>query len=156
MTPARVVPATVDDLPTILQLQLLAYQSEARLLGNPDIPPLKQTLDDLRAEHGKGVVLKAVDGDVIVGSVRGRREGGTTYVSKLMVHLDSQGHGIGSRLLEAIESALPAERFELFTSDQSLRNLELYERVGYRPVRTAEAAPGLRLVYMQRNAAPAA
>ena len=33
-----------EDLQEILDLQYLAYQSEARLLNNMDIPPLKQTL----------------------------------------------------------------------------------------------------------------
>ena len=147
----RIIPATVDDLPEILQLQLLAYQSEARLLGNLDIPPLKQTLDDLHAEFDNGVFLKAVDDDLIVGSVRGRRADGTTYVSKLIVHPDHQGQGIGTRLLAQIESTLPAEHYELFTSDQSLRNLALYDRIGYRQIRTEEVTPTLRLVYLRKT-----
>lgn len=31
------------DLKAILELQYLAYQSEAKLFNNPDIPPLKTT-----------------------------------------------------------------------------------------------------------------
>ena len=38
------------DLPEILQLQYLAYQSEADLFGSRDIPPLKQTLDEVIEE----------------------------------------------------------------------------------------------------------
>ena len=34
----------------ILQLQYLAYQSEAALFGTKDIPPLKQTLEEVRQE----------------------------------------------------------------------------------------------------------
>ncbi len=34
--------AEAEDLPAILELQYLAYRSEAELLGNWDIPPLKQ------------------------------------------------------------------------------------------------------------------
>ena len=132
-------------------MQLLAYQSEARLLGNPDIPPLKQTLADLRAEYHKGVVLKAVDDELIVGSVRAYCESNTTYISMLIVHPDRQGQGIGTRLLTELESLFPAEHYELFTSDQSLRNLALYERLGYRLVRTEEVTPTLRLVYLRKT-----
>ena len=42
--------ADQDDLVKILQLQYIAYQSEAALFGSRDIPPLKQTLDELTEE----------------------------------------------------------------------------------------------------------
>ena len=39
--------AEYKDLEKILELQYLAYQSEAELFGNRDIPPLKQTLSEV-------------------------------------------------------------------------------------------------------------
>lgn len=49
------------DLPEILQLQCIAYQSEADLFGSRDIPPLKHTYDDnvrgsnnIRNRHAPG------------------------------------------------------------------------------------------------------
>ena len=42
-----IVKAQYDDLREILELQYLAYQSEAALFGSRDIPPLKQTLDEV-------------------------------------------------------------------------------------------------------------
>ncbi len=39
--------AEQNDLQEILQLQYHAYQSEAELFGNKDIPPLKQTLSEV-------------------------------------------------------------------------------------------------------------
>ena len=39
---------------------------------NPEIPPLKQKLDDVLREYQKGIILKAVEEDnTIIGSVRG-------------------------------------------------------------------------------------
>ena len=49
------------DLKEILALQYLAYQSEAKLFSNPDIPPLRQTLDDVLEEYRNGVILKVTD-----------------------------------------------------------------------------------------------
>ena len=43
--------ATKEDLSEILQLQYLSYQSEAKLLNNFDIPPLKQTLQEVQNEY---------------------------------------------------------------------------------------------------------
>ena len=45
--------ATENDLREILDLQYLAYQSEAALFESNDIPPLKQTLDELTYEFNK-------------------------------------------------------------------------------------------------------
>ena len=50
--------ADFKDLNEILQLQYLAYQSEAELFGSKDIPPLKQTLDEVIEEYRKGIILK--------------------------------------------------------------------------------------------------
>jgi ribosomal protein S18 acetylase RimI-like enzyme len=147
----KIIEAEYDDLKAILELQYLAFQSQAKLLGNYEIPPLRQTLDEVRAEYRKGVILKAVDdGGAIVGSVRGYAENGTTYVSKAMVRPELQGGGIGTRLLNEIERSLPSPRYELYTSPMSAGNLALYERLGYSRFREAEVAPGLVMVYLQK------
>ena len=43
----EVIRADIQDLPKILELQYLAYQSEAALFGDPNIPPLTETLEEL-------------------------------------------------------------------------------------------------------------
>ena len=53
--------ATKEDLSEILQLQYLSYQSEAKLLNNFDIPPLKQTLQEVQNEYDNGTRLKVLD-----------------------------------------------------------------------------------------------
>lgn len=66
------------DLKAILELQYLAYQSEAKLFNNPDIPPLKQTLEDVEQDYEKGIILKATDeNNKIIGSVRAYCENDT-------------------------------------------------------------------------------
>lgn len=140
-----------DDLGRILELQYLAYQSEAELLGTSDIPPLKQTLTEVEAEFKRGVILKAVESSgTIIGSVRGWAEEGTLYVGKLIVHPEQQGHGIGSRLLEAIEERCPHTRCELFTSAKSVKNIRLYERIGYKVFRGEKISEQLSFVYLEK------
>lgn len=65
-----IVKACLEDLQEILQLQYLAYQSEAALFGSNDIPPLKQTIDEVIEEYHKGVILKLVADNKIIGSIR--------------------------------------------------------------------------------------
>ncbi len=144
-------PAEADDLPAILALQRRAYQSEAELVGNPRIPPLLETLNELQRALRDGVFLKAVDWTgAIIGSVRGIVKDGTLHVGKLMVEPSWQGRGIGSRLLAAIEEHCPQPRYELFTSNKSVRNIALYERAGYVRCGERDVGAGLRFVYLEK------
>ena len=147
----RIIKAAREDLRTILDLQYLAYQSEARLLNNYNIPPLMQTYRELLEEFNKGIVLKAInmEGD-IVGSVRGYVDAGTLHIRKLIVHPDMQGKCIGTQLLQRMEGVCPQPRYELFTSCKSVRNLNLYHRLGYVCFMEEKTAADLRLVYMEK------
>lgn len=127
-----IVSADQQDLQEILDLQYLAYQSEAKLLDNFFIPPLTQTLPEAQQEYEKGYFLKTVNEDsIIIGSVRAYSQNDTLYIGKLIVHPDFQGHGIGTKLLSEMERKYPHKRYELFTSSKSTRNIKLYERLGY-------------------------
>ena len=145
--------ATKEDLPAILNLQYRAYQSEAVLLQNFSIPPLKQTLADLAVEFERGVVLKAEEGCMIVGSVRAYCEDGTARIGKLIVDSAFQGRGIGTALLSAVELACSAQRYELFTSSKSEKNIRLYERAGYVRFAEKEAGEGITFVYLEKPSA---
>lgn len=143
--------ANKADLKAILELQYLAYQSEARLFNDQDIPPLKQTLEDIESEFENGIVLKAIDENGnIVGSVRAFDENGSAYIGKLMVQPDLQGNGIGTQLLSAIEREYPDHRYELFTSTRSIGNIRLYERLGYRIFKQVVVTDELQFVYMEK------
>lgn len=139
------------DLQEILDLQYLAYQSEAKLFNNPNIPPLKQTLSDVAEEYQKGIILKASDDTgTIVGSIRGYCSNGTVYIGKLMVHPDMQNQGIGTKLLNSIEKEFPNQRYELFTSTRSSKNIILYERLGYKIYDEKKITDELKFIYLEK------
>lgn len=144
--------AEKKDLQKILDLQYLAYQSEAKLFDNTNIPPLRQTLAEVESEYQKGVVLKAVDeNNTIIGSVRAYCDNGTVYIGKLMVHPEKQGQGIGTQLLSAMENEYPNQRYELFTSSKSKKNIELYERAGYKIFSEKQITDELKFVYLEKH-----
>ncbi|MBD5137414.1 MAG: GNAT family N-acetyltransferase [Lachnospiraceae bacterium] len=146
-----IVKAEKEDLQKILDLQYLAYQSEAMLFDNQDIPPLKQTLTDVEDEYQIGLILKALDeNNVIIGSVRAFCNNGTVYIGKLMVHPSKQGQGIGTQLLLEMEKQYPKQRYELFTSTRSEKNIALYKKLGYKIFDNKQVTEELRFVYMEK------
>ena len=147
----KILKAEASDLETILNLQYLAYQSEAALFSNKDIPPLKETLDELTQEYNNGIILKMVENDVIIGSVRAYEKRGTAFIGKLMVHPDYRCRGYGSMLLKAIEKFYPDCRLELFTSTRSEANIRLYESLGYRIFKQQKIDEELTFVYMAKD-----
>ena len=143
--------AREEDLKEILELQYLAYQSEAALFGNKDIPPLKQTLEEVVDEYSAGLVLKMTDeNDEIIGSVRAHEKDGTVYIGKLMVRPDHQKKGYGKRLLLEVEKYYPGKRYELFTSTRSIDNIRLYQSAGYKEFEQKAVDDELVFVYMEK------
>lgn len=144
--------AMKEDLSEILDLQYLAYQSEARLFDDEDIPPLKQTLVDVENEYQRGIILKALDEDgAIIGSVRAFCENGTVYIGKLMVHPSKQGKGIGTQLLLEMEKQYPKQRYELFTSTRSEKNIALYQKLGYKIFDEKQVTEELKFLYLEKG-----
>lgn len=150
-TEYKITKASEEDLQEILELQHLAYQSEAALFGRQDIQPLTETLDELAEEYKAGTVLKMTDENgKIIGSVRGKEADGTLYIGKLMVHPDHQRKGYGRRLVTAIEECCPGRRYELFTSTRSVNNIRLYESLGYKKFDERDEDGEIRFVYLEK------
>jgi len=148
----KIIKALPKDLPDILRLQYLAYQSEAELFGSRDIPPLKETLSELEDEYDRGVILKLVtDDNVIIGSVRAHASEDTAYIGKLMVHPDHRKRGYGSMLLSEIENCFAGMRYELFTSTRSVDNIRLYQKLGYQIFDERKVDSELVFVYMLKS-----
>ena len=143
--------ANVEDAEEILELQKLAYRSEAMIYNDWSIPPLTQSIEEIRAEFAENTFLKACETDNIVGSVKVSVDKGNCEIGRLIVHPDLQGQGIGTQLMLAVEAEFPmAERFELFTGSKSARNIRMYEKLGYRIFARKPLSERVELVFMEK------
>ncbi|MEO3803974.1 GNAT family N-acetyltransferase [Nonomuraea sp. B1E8] len=147
--------AVAADAGEILTVQRAAYVSEAQLYGDPYIPPLVESLEQVRKAIEGAVVLKALDAGRIVGAVRGQLSGTTCVVGRLVVAPDRQGQGLGTALLRSLHAEVPeASAFDLFTGHLSEGNVRLCRRLGYRETRRERMDDHLTLVHLRRPADP--
>jgi ribosomal protein S18 acetylase RimI-like enzyme len=149
-----------EDIGELLTLQRAAFLLDAQLYGDPFLPSLTQTLEQLRAEVAdpNRVFLAAKLGARLVGSVRALRQGRIIHISRLMTAPDVIRCGIGGSLLGAIEAAMEEDAyfFELGTGMKSTENIAMYQRRGYRIVNETTDEAGISVVNMSKPVVVAA
>jgi GNAT superfamily N-acetyltransferase len=128
----------------LLQLQRAAYRVEAELIGSSEIPPLRESLDELRGcgETFLGAYLRGI----LVGGVSWKLDGATVDIHRLVVDPGHARRGIGTTLIRAALAANPnAARVTVQTGEANTPAARFYLREGFTPVRTVEPVPGLRV-----------
>jgi GNAT superfamily N-acetyltransferase len=142
----------LDDAGEALTVQRAAFVSEARTYGTAEIPPLTETLEQIRHEIETTITIGAFAGTRLVGSARLTLDGTIGWVSRVAVAPDQQGGGIGGGLLDRVETAAPTSvsTFQLCAGGLSDANLAMYERRGYREFERRRDAAGVELVCMRK------
>jgi ribosomal protein S18 acetylase RimI-like enzyme len=119
----------------LMTLRRAAFVTEAQLIGDPSIPPLTQTLRELRDDLARPdvITLGAWRGHRLVASIRVLVEGPKATLGRFAVAPDLQAKGIGTQLLQEIVGYLPEGTQEvwIFTSRDSVQNIAMYTRRGY-------------------------
>jgi len=129
--------AKFEDLIDILNIQKEAFLSEAELYNCYDVEPLTQTLESIQNDFNDYLFLKAEYHGEIVGSVKVKNNGDYCYIGKLIVPSKFQNKGIGRKLMTEAEKIFSnIKKYELFTGEKSIKNIKLYESLGYRIIET--------------------
>ena len=136
MSDVLVRPAQAADLP---QIGFVGYASWVRGIG-PHVGPeaherISEDVFSSFARDCREQILVAELGGRVIGFVA--TEDGDDYISDLWVSPDSEGQGIGSRLISAVEAIVAARGYafaevEVLTAND--RALRLYGHLGFETV----------------------
>jgi len=149
----EVVPLDLSDTgvaSAVLTLQRRAYEVEAGLIGFDDIPPLRETLEELRAsgETFLGVLI----GGRVVGAVSYRLAEDTLDLHRLVVDPVHFRGRIGTTLVRAALTAEPgATRAIVQTGADNEPVKALYLKEGFEQTDELEVVPGLRVARFSKS-----
>jgi ribosomal protein S18 acetylase RimI-like enzyme len=148
----NIVKAEKKDLTKILELQKICFRDAAVQCNDFNIPPMKQTLEQLEQEFETILILKAQSNDEIIGSARAYEKNRTCYIARVIVHPESQNKGIGKSLMKAIEEHFPkVMRYELFTGYKDEKNIYFYKSLGYVPYKEEDLNERVRFVFLEKK-----
>src|SRR5260221_393782 len=134
-----------QQLATALARILLPAGIEIRMWSDSDFPAIQRlssaegwtspTLrpdDSLLAWQHSWPGLVAVEGEMIVGFVRGLTDGAITmYIADMAVDVRLRGRGIGRALLDVCHSLYPTTRLDLLAADEARA---FYRACGFRAI----------------------
>lgn len=153
--PVRLDLSDPDTVRHLWDLQRAAYAVEARLIGFDGIPPLHESLEQLRACDESFLGVR--EGSGLVGAVAWTRlPNGALEICRLVVHPLAHRRGVATALLDALDSIEPAELTVVSTGTANLPALVLYRRRGFIPVGERRIAPGVTITLLERENASAA
>ncbi len=94
--------------------------------------PTQRPDDSLFAWQHSWPALVAVEGEMVVGFVRGLTDGAITmYIADMAVDVRFRGHGIGRTLLEVCHALYPTTRLDLLAADDARA---FYRTCGFRAI----------------------
>ncbi len=126
-------PATESDLQGLLEIQRAAFMRYTEFLRPDQIPPLSETLSDVRQDNRLKKILVAEWNSVLSGSIRYSIRGGVCAIERLSVSPDHQGNSVGRALVSEVEQRAKGNAHKIYLETGLLANnlLMFYTKLGY-------------------------
>jgi len=126
-------PATESDLHGLLDIQKAAFMRYTEFLAPEQMPPLCETLSEVREDSHRKNILVAESRGMLSGSIRYVIKGGVCVIERLSVHPDYQGNGIGRALVSEVEHRAKGDAHKIYLETGLLAGnlLMFYTRLGY-------------------------
>ncbi|MFK9090397.1 GNAT family N-acetyltransferase [Bacillus salipaludis] len=126
----------------LFELQTASYLVEAKLIDFFEIPPLKETMDELK-ECGESF-FGFFEREKLAGALSYTIDGEELTICRMVVHPNHFRKGIAQRLLDEVENNKKDFRvFKVSTGKDNTPAKSLYLKNGYKLVGDLEVVPGL-------------
>jgi 8-oxo-dGTP pyrophosphatase MutT (NUDIX family)/GNAT superfamily N-acetyltransferase len=132
----------------VLDLQKKSYTIEAELIGTDEIPPLKETFDQLQGcdETFVGCYIEGR----LAGAVSFKKEGEVIDIHRMMVHPDFFRRGIANKLISQLEQIGYSEMI-VSTGAANTPAVKLYEKLGFERRHDSVVGGGLVIAHFKKE-----
>jgi ribosomal protein S18 acetylase RimI-like enzyme len=129
-------------------LQRKAYQQEALLIDFRDLPPLRESIEDLMALQE--IALGWVEQNTLQGAISYQSSNAGLEICRPAVDAAFQRAGIGRRPLSAVVDRAQGHTVCVSTAAANLPALRLYQSMQFGVVGYRSTPEGLHRVHLQR------
>jgi ribosomal protein S18 acetylase RimI-like enzyme len=145
--------ATAADAPAIRALTREAYAKWVRVIGR-EPKPMRADFDAAIRDHRVDLLCQ---GERVVALIETIAEPAALLIENVAVSPNLQGLGLGRRLMahaEGLASAMGYGEIRLYANARFVKNISLYQRLGYAITRD-EPFLGGRIIHMSKTLGPA-
>ncbi|MBT2637736.1 MULTISPECIES: GNAT family N-acetyltransferase [unclassified Bacillus (in: firmicutes)] len=132
----------------VLELQRKSYKIEADLIGTDEIPPLKETFEQLQ-DCGETFIGYYMEGR-LAGALSFKKEGKVIDIHRMMVHPDFFRRGIAKKLIFQLEQIGYSEML-VSTGADNKPATKLYEKLGFKRQNDSVVGNGLVLAHFKKR-----
>nr|WP_285890855.1 GNAT family N-acetyltransferase [Mesobacillus subterraneus] len=132
----------------VLDLQRKSYKIEADLIGTDEIPPLKETFEQLQ-ECGETFIGCYIEGR-LAGAVSFKKEGEVIDIHRMMVHPDYFRRGIARKVISKLEQIGCSEMI-VSTGAANTPAVEFYEKLGFEREHDSVVGAGLVIANFKKE-----
>ncbi|MFE8701449.1 GNAT family N-acetyltransferase [Cytobacillus sp. FJAT-54145] len=129
-------------------MQKESYKVEAEYIGTYEIPPLKESLQELM-DCGE-TFIGYYEGGEIVGALSYKLEDNEIDIHRVMVDPNHFRKGIARKLIGHVEEHIPSQGMVVCTGAKNTPAVTLYLKLGFEKVRDIEVGHGLVLTQFRK------
>jgi ribosomal protein S18 acetylase RimI-like enzyme len=131
----------------VLQIQLIAYEIEAEIIGFYEIPTLRDTVESLQQSGER--FFGYYQNETLCGVVSLKIEDAEIDIHRLFVHPNYFRKGIAQRLLDFLKSSFDASLMKVATGSKNTPAIGFYLKNGFQKVREIDLAEGINLSFFE-------
>jgi ribosomal protein S18 acetylase RimI-like enzyme len=139
----------IETAEKILDLQIASYRIEAELIGFYEIPPLKDTIESLRA--CEEIFYGYYSNDALAGIISFKVIDSCLDIHRVAVHPLFFRRGVANKLINFVENLdYEINKIVVSTGKENLPAVKLYIRNGYKKKEDIEISKGIYIMCFEK------